>query len=354
VPYQLLTRLTHVDSLVLLQISLFPFPVRRAIAEALKVFKHKEAEWGKMPSAVIHRIFSILCVGKSDGNGPSTLPRHTTGWLQPPEPAVELFTLLLLLDVLKAPDVQRTVENVDNTQVAGAFRVVGETKSADKLSIETFFNRMLALSTTWQRRIFQYFTDIHDREMADAEMGEAAVAGVTSLGSGDQRSYIDSEELICVETNSGSAVKRLTLKLESGDTRLGWKSAWQKLRECGEMAHDGGNGVIDAACRAAAIGAMSGPTVTDRGVRYGAVCGFYQQKRSKRTVLVVKEPLASTYAMWRPNSRKSAERRRMTYRQLCDRLARFVALTDATARSDWVSSPSDKLLDVLVTLCVRR
>jgi hypothetical protein len=146
----------------------------------------------------------------------------------------------------------------------------------------------------------------------------------------------------------------LTLNLDSGDTRLWWKSAWQKLRECGEMAHDGGNGVIDAACRAAAIGAMSGPTVTDRGVRYGAVCGFYQQKRSKRTVLVVKEPLASTYAMWRPNSRKSAERRRMTYRQLCDRLARFVALTDATARSDWVSSPSDKLLDVLVTLCVRR
>ena len=213
----------------------------------------------------------------------------------------------------------------------------GGRSAESKLSIETFFNRMLAMSTTWQKRVFAYFTDIHENVLAEAEAaGDSALAGVTCLGSGQQQASLAAEELVCIETDSGSAVMHVSLDVESGDERLLWKQACRKLRECGELSHDGSSSVVSQAVEMANFGANAGPLSTE----HGAICGFFLQKRSKRAVLVVKERLAATYAMWRPNSRKSAERRRLTYRQLCERLKRFSALSEDAARTAWMAACS--------------
>jgi len=78
----------------------------------LKVFKRKESEWGTLPPKVAHNIFCILAVGKPEPA--SNTSGLSVGWLHPPEPAVELFCLLLLLDVVKAPTVRRNPEMVSS------------------------------------------------------------------------------------------------------------------------------------------------------------------------------------------------------------------------------------------------
>jgi hypothetical protein len=223
-----------------------------------------------------------------------------------------------------------------NSDFEMVYTVGNEKKNDKKLTVEMFFNRMLAMSTLWQDKVFAYFTDMHENELVEVEAtGDGAVAGVTMVGVGNQRATLAAEEQICTETDSGSAVMHISLNVESGDIRLGWKMAWRKLKECGELAHDGSSSVVNQAIELADIGQTSGPLASDQGAA-GAVCGFYEQKRSKRAILVVKERMATTYAMWRPNSRKSAERRRLTYRQLCERLRRFSALSNSAARTSWV------------------
>jgi hypothetical protein len=265
--------------------------------------------------------------------------QHASGWLHPPEPAVELFCLLLLLDVIKAPVRRPNAQSIPYNEYDVGY---GNDKIENNLTIETFFNRMLAMSTTWQKRVFSYFMDIHENELADAEAAgdSAALAGVTEVGSGRNCSAeLKSEVQICVDRESGSAVMRLHIEVESADSRLTCRDALRKLKECGEAAHYGASSVIPEALQRAAMGAAEGPKAGASDTR-GAVCGFYQQKRSKRTVLVVREERSTTYALWRPNSRTTPERRRLTYRDLCERLTRFEALPEATARITWVTPAS--------------
>lgn len=364
----------------------FPLPVKRAIAETLRVFKQIEREefvttnvtyrdgrpyanrrYGRLPTKVMQHIFSFLAVGKPFGCVPPVQPRQqqgqstemyrnsyamkefeaahkkhqlmaqsAAGWLHPPEPTVELFCLLLLLDVVKAP----AVRNTHPTTYGNDYDVYsqGSDKIDNKLTIETFFNRMLAMSTTWQKRVFSYFMDIHENELAEAEAaGKNALAGVTEVGSGRHaNAELHKEEQICVDRESGSAVMHLHIEVESQDSRLDCHDAWRKLKECGELAHHGGSHIVEQAVERASRGVAEGPRGSAPPGTVGAVCGFYEQKRSKRTILVVREERSTTYALWRPNSKKHPERRRLTYRALCERLMRFEALTDTAARGKWV------------------
>jgi hypothetical protein len=240
------------------------------------------------------------------------------------------------LDIVKAPASRHNSH-------AGAYQdydlgYSGSDTIKNTLTIETFFNRMLSMSTTWQKRVFSYFMDLHENELADAEAaGEsAALAGVTEVGSGRNcNAELKAETQICVDRDSGSAVMHLHIEVESADSRLSCHDAWRKLKECGELAHHGGGTVIKEAVSRAKMGVAEGPKAGAFDSS-GAVCGFYQQKRSKRIVLVVREERATTYAVWRPNSRTAPERRRLSYRGLCERLTRFDALPDAVARDTWV------------------
>ena len=364
---------------------MFPLPVKRAIAEVLRVFKQKEKEYfstivfsnsnsdgkpyrdkqyGQLPAVAMNNIFSFLAVGKPvsssvpiappmQGQDPGSFKaspafkayqeqlkkqqvatQHASGWLHPPEPAVELFCLLLLLDVIKAPAQRPNVHSYHHNDYDMGYH----DKIENTLTIETFFNRMLAMSTTWQKRVFSYFMDLHENELADAEAAgdSAALAGVTEVGSGKNCSAeLKSEVQICVDRESGSAVMHLHIEVESADSRLSCRDAWRKLKECGEAAHNGASSVVREAVACAEMGVAAGPKAGASDTR-GAVCGFYQQKRSKRTVLVVREERSTTYAVWRPNSRTTPERRRLTYRALCERLTRFEALHEDTARDTWV------------------
>lgn len=368
--------------------TLFPSPVKRAIAEVLRVFKQKEKErfstvivsslsgdskpyndkqFGQLPAAAIKNIISFLAVGKPVSTNVPEPPRpakgqdavsfkaspafkayqektkkqqmaaqNASGWLHPPEPAVELFCLLLLLDIIKAPVQRSDAHSYPYNEYEMGYH--SNDKIENNLTIETFFNRMLAMSTTWQKRVFSYFMDLHENELADAEAAgdSAALAGVTEVGSGRGcTAELKSEVQICVDRESGSEVMRLHIEVESADSRFSCRDAWRKLKECGEAAHYGASSVVSEAVQLAEMGAAEGPKAGASDTR-GAVCGFYQQKRSKRVVLVVREERSTTYAVWRPNSRTTPERRRLTYRALCDRLTRFDALPEATARITWV------------------
>lgn len=285
------------------------------------MFTRKGHEYGKFPANILHNIFSIMSVGKPYGCNCLLTP--AVGWLHPPTPTVELFRILLLLDVLKAPDISTAGHDYLYSQAP---------KSSDKLSIEVFFNRMLALSTEWQKKVFEYFSDIHENELVESEeAGATATAGVTNVGTGLQRAAVIAEELVCVESKSGSPVIHMTLAVESGDSRLDWNLAQRFLRECGGKVHDGTErDDIDLVSATAGL-------YTESYCRR-AVCGYYLQKRSKRPILVVKEKLSSTYAIWRPNSRRKAEKRNLSYAQLIQRLQRFRPLVLQRAESIWSSS----------------
>ena len=218
--------------------------------------------------------------------------------LHPPEPPIEFFCLLLLLDVVKAPAARRNSVSLDNS-----YNFTSLAKSTDsKLTIETFFNRMLIMNIANQKRVFSYFMDLHENELASAAAdGESALAGITDVGSGSQRATLLSEpRLICREPASNSAVCLIPIQVECGDRRMGYKTAWRKLKECGETPKFGSHDVDDDG---AVVLDDSAPAAPARGAEaISSVVGFYQQQRSKRVVLVVKERAASTYAMWRPSS----------------------------------------------------
>ena len=145
--------------------------------------------------------------------------------------------------------------------------------------------------------------------------------------------------------------------MECGDTRLAFKTAWRKLKECGEPPNFGLQGAWAPDTDGCLVlqdemPVHPGPPQT--------IAGFYQQQRSKRVVLVVKERAATTYAMWRPNSRAKPERRRLAHNQvrnagaawplLCctvlilhatdeqilHRLRRFTVLSETSSRVQWV------------------
>jgi len=312
----------------------FPLPVKRAITELLRVFKMKENEWGRLPPVVMSHIFSFIAVGKPPGAQKAGVSSADVGWLHPPEPGMELFCLLLLLDVVKAPPSRR------NSDVHGSYDMTygNEKPEKNKLTIETFFNRMLAMSTTWQKRVFAYFMDLHENELAEAEAaGEtSAVAGVTEVGVGNCKASLVSEQQIC-EDESGSPVMHLSISCVSGDQRLDFGAGSRKLKESGELVHQGGQGVVERAVQLAESGATNGPSSRSAPDTPGAVVGFYQQKRSKRIVLVAREG-SRKYAIWRPNSRKTPEKRRLTFRDLCERLKRFDPLPESAARAIWVQT----------------
>jgi hypothetical protein len=166
--------------------TVFPLPIRRAVAELLLVFKRKAIDWGgELPVAVQVFIFDKLAAA----------------WLHPPEPPIEFFCLLLLLDVVKAPAARRNSLGGDGGY--GGYTVPTNAKSTDsKLTIETFFNRMLVMTTANQKRVFSYFMDLHEHQLAQAaaDGDDSASSGITDVGAGSQRATLLGEpRLICHE-----------------------------------------------------------------------------------------------------------------------------------------------------------
>ena len=290
------------------QNSLYAQPVRRAIATFLLVWRRKMHE-GQYNAGLWDP--SRTQAGALDPIFSSIFGHLSKSWMHPPPNSKDILTHFLLLDVVRAPDKQphtnwefqkqakdvygRIIPFVEDHQNYGYSQ-----KKKGNMTVEGFFNKMLALRHSQQQEVFDYYQELHD------VVAQHEVATQTSKST--RKVVIEKAVLLYKDPCSKSPVEYLQLATASKDDRLCFADARALLREStGQEYH------------------------RER-------VGFFEQLKSGRIVVVVQEDGCQTFALWGAKSRLTATKRGLNREKLATATKRFNKISEQEAARKWKAS----------------